>query len=204
MSTPQLPLTLRAPPDQRLDAFLGHPGVSAAVAACARGESRDWLYLEGPTGAGKSHLLLAACAEAGVAGRRAAYLPLAMFAGRLADALAAQESADLVCLDGLEAIAGQPPLPRFVTQGPTPSDGSIEIRDLRFGWDRHTPVFNGFDLSIRSGEHVLLRGASGGGKSTLIQLLTRFEDPQGGSIHLGGVPLAALDEHTVFAAVKAV
>lgn len=107
MSTPQLPLTLRAPPDQRLDAFLGRPGVSAAVAACARGESRDWLYLEGPTGAGKSHLLLAACAEAGVAGRRAAYLPLAMFAGRLADALAAQESADLVCLDGLETIAGQ-------------------------------------------------------------------------------------------------
>ena len=97
----------------------------------------------------------------------------------------------------IEAIAGQPPLPRFVTQGPTPSDGSIEIRDVRFGWDRHTPVFNGFNLSIRSGEHVLLRGASGGGKSTLIQLLTRFEDPQGGSIDLGGVPLAALDEHTL-------
>lgn len=106
MSTPQLPLTLRAPPDQRLDAFLGHAGLRAAVAACARGESVDWLYLEGPSGAGKSHLLLAACAEAASCGRRAAYLPLAAFAGRLAEALAAQDQADLACLDGLDAIAG--------------------------------------------------------------------------------------------------
>ncbi|MBW8312143.1 MAG: DnaA regulatory inactivator Hda [Rhizobium sp.] len=106
MSTPQLPLSLRAPPDQRLDAFLGQPLVRDAVRAAARGESRDWLFLAGPAGSGKSHLLLAACAEAASAGRRAAYLPLAAFAGRLAAALAQQEGFDLVCLDGLDAIAG--------------------------------------------------------------------------------------------------
>ena len=107
MTTPQLPLGLRAPPDQRLDAFLGQPVVRDAVRAAARGESRDWLFLAGPAGSGKSHLLLAACAEAVAAGRRAAYLPMAAFAGRLGEALAAQEGAALVCLDGLEAIAGQ-------------------------------------------------------------------------------------------------
>lgn len=107
MSTPQLPLSLRTPPDQRLDAFHGQPAVRDAVRAAARGEQRDWLYLSGPAGSGKTHLLLAACAEAGAAGRRAAYLPLAAFAGALADVLPAQEGADLVCLDGLEAIAGQ-------------------------------------------------------------------------------------------------
>lgn len=106
MSTPQLPLSLRAPPDQRLDAFLGQPVVRDAVRAAARGESRDWLFLAGPAGSGKSHLLLAACADAAAAGRRAAYLPLPAFAGRLADALAQQEGFDLVCLDGLDAIAG--------------------------------------------------------------------------------------------------
>ncbi|WP_374473701.1 DnaA regulatory inactivator Hda [Arenimonas sp.] len=106
MSTPQLPLSLRAPPDQRLDAFHGQPVVRDAVRAAARGESRDWLFLAGPAGSGKSHLLLAACAEAAAAGRRAAYLPLPAFAGRLADALAQQEGFDLVCLDGLDAIAG--------------------------------------------------------------------------------------------------
>lgn len=106
MSTPQLPLSLRAPPDQRLDAFHGQPVVRDAVRAAARGQSRDWLFLAGPAGSGKSHLLLAACAEAAAAGRRAAYLPLPAFAGRLADALAQQEGFDLVCLDGLDAIAG--------------------------------------------------------------------------------------------------
>ncbi|GAB2670738.1 DnaA regulatory inactivator Hda [Arenimonas aestuarii] len=106
MTTPQLPLGLRAPPDQRLDAFLGNDAVRAAIQAAATGASREWLYLAGPTGSGKSHLLLAACAEAVAAGRRAAYLPMAAFAGRLAAGLAQQENADLLCLDGLEAIAG--------------------------------------------------------------------------------------------------
>jgi DnaA family protein len=106
VSTPQLPLSLRTPPDQRLEAFQGQLAVRDAVASAARGQSADWLYLSGPAGSGKTHLLLAACAEAGAAGRRAAYLPLAAFAGALADVLPAQEGADLVCLDGLEAIAG--------------------------------------------------------------------------------------------------
>lgn len=106
MSTPQLPLGLRAPPDQRLDAFLGNDAARAAMHAAATGASHEWLYLAGPTGSGKSHLLLAACAEAVAAGRRAAYLPMTAFAGRLAAGLAQQENADLLCLDGLEAIAG--------------------------------------------------------------------------------------------------
>lgn len=97
----------------------------------------------------------------------------------------------------IEEIASQPPAPHYVTKGPIPRDGRIEIRGLRFAWDSYTPVFNDFDLSIPSGEHLLLQGASGGGKSTLIQLLTRFEDPQGGTIRIGGIPLADLDEHTL-------
>lgn len=106
MTTPQLPLGLRAPPDQRLDAFLGNAAARAAMHAAATGASHEWLYLAGPAGSGKSHLLLAACAEAVAAGRRAAYLPMVAFAGRLAAGLAQQENADLLCLDGLEAIAG--------------------------------------------------------------------------------------------------
>jgi DnaA family protein len=65
------------------------------------------LYLAGPAGVGKTHLLLATCAAAEAAGRRAAYLPLAAAAGRLREALDALEGHDLIALDGLEAIAGQ-------------------------------------------------------------------------------------------------
>ena len=104
---PQLPLALRYPPDQRLDAFVAAPpGALAQLHALATG-SADWLYLAGPAGVGKTHLLLAACAAAEAAGRRAVYLPLASAVGRLADALEAVEGYDLVALDGLEAVAGR-------------------------------------------------------------------------------------------------
>lgn len=104
--TPQLPLALRFPPDQRLDAFVGQADVRALVEQVARGERDDWLYLAGPTGSGKTHLLLAACAEVQQRSASAAYLPLATMAGRLGDALVGAESSALACLDGVDAIAG--------------------------------------------------------------------------------------------------
>lgn len=105
--SPQLPLALRFPPDQRLDAFVGQADVRALVEQVARGERGDWLYLAGPAGSGKTHLLLAACAEAQHRGETAAYFPLATMAGRLGDALVAAERSALLCLDGVDAVAGK-------------------------------------------------------------------------------------------------
>lgn len=105
----QLPLALRCPPDQRFETFVGAPtGALLQLRAFARGDTGtgEALYLAGPAGTGKTHLLLAACAEAETAGRRTAYLPLAAAAGRLREALEAFEHADLVALDGLDAVAG--------------------------------------------------------------------------------------------------
>lgn len=104
---PQLPLALRYPADQRLDTFVAAPpGAIGQLRALAEGAGDDGLYLCGPAGVGKTHLLLATCAAAASAGRRAAYLPLAAAAGRLRDALHALEGNDLLALDGLESAAG--------------------------------------------------------------------------------------------------
>lgn len=106
-SSPQLPLALRYPPDQRLDTFFPADGVAAAqVRAFARGDAGGGLLLAGAAGTGKTHLALAACAEADTAGRRAGYLSLAGAAGRLRDALESLHALDLVALDGLDAVAG--------------------------------------------------------------------------------------------------
>lgn len=105
----QLPLALRYPPDQRFDTFVeaGGRGAVAQVRALAEGSSdEDKLYVAGAAGAGKTHLLLAACAHADSAGRRAAYVPLATAKGRLRDALEAFDRHDVLALDGLDAIAG--------------------------------------------------------------------------------------------------
>lgn len=108
MSVPQLPLALRYPPDQRLESFIGAPdGALAQLRAAATSGSRDWIYLVGPAGSGKTHLALAVCAAAEQAGRGSAYLPLQAAAGRLRDALEALEGRDVVALDGLDAIAGR-------------------------------------------------------------------------------------------------
>src|SRR5690606_33703916 len=75
--SPQLPLALRYPPDQRLETFAGDPALVAQLRAFATGAGGDRaLLLVGPAGTGKSHLALAACAEADSAGHRVGYLPL--------------------------------------------------------------------------------------------------------------------------------
>lgn len=104
----QLPLALRFSADQRFDAFVQPPeGALPQLQALAAGRAQDWILVDGATGAGKTHLLLASCAHALESGHRAAYLPLQAAIGRVAEALQAFEGQDLVALDGLESIAGR-------------------------------------------------------------------------------------------------
>lgn len=64
----------------------------------------------------------------------------------------------------------------------------IEVRELSFAY-RDEPVLERLDLHVAAGEKVALVGASGGGKSTLVQLLLGLYEPGAGSIRFGGVPL---------------
>ena len=112
----QLPLALRFPPDQRFETFAAAPeGALAQLRALAHAQSGRGegvragvasVYVAGAQATGKTHLLLATSAEAESAGLRVAYLPLTAAVGRLRDALDAFEHADIVALDGLDAIAG--------------------------------------------------------------------------------------------------
>lgn len=106
MSVPQLPLPLRFPQARRFDDFDGAAEAVAQLRAMAAGAANGALFLAGPAGSGKTHLLLAAGAAAEAAGRRAAYLPLAALAGHLRASIEGVEQADLVCVDGVEAVAG--------------------------------------------------------------------------------------------------
>ncbi|MAL92919.1 Multidrug resistance ABC transporter ATP-binding/permease protein BmrA [Stutzerimonas frequens] len=65
---------------------------------------------------------------------------------------------------------------------------AIDVRGLTFAY-QDEPVLEGLDLSIAAGEKVAVVGASGGGKSTLVQLLLGLYQPQSGEIRFGGAPL---------------
>ncbi|MBZ0087396.1 MAG: DnaA regulatory inactivator Hda [Thermomonas sp.] len=103
----QLPLALRAPPDQRFERFVAAPtGLLDQLRALALGRHVDPIFLSGPHSSGKTHLLLAACAEAEAAGRRTVYLSLRGLRGRVGEALQ-DVAAELVALDDLDAVAGE-------------------------------------------------------------------------------------------------
>lgn len=103
---PQLPLAFKAGSDQRFVDFLGQAAVRRAVEQAACGECMHVVFLAGPPGAGKSHLLRAAVSHAHALGRGAAYVPLARMAPVLAQALDGLEHRPLVCLDDVQAVAG--------------------------------------------------------------------------------------------------
>ena len=104
---PQLPLALRAPPEQRLSRYVGAPaGLPEALRALATADTAAGIYLHGAHATGKTHLLLAACAEVEAAGARAAYLTLRGLNGHVRVAVEGLEQAALVAVDDVDAIAG--------------------------------------------------------------------------------------------------
>ncbi|MDP9527684.1 ABC transporter ATP-binding protein [Pseudomonas protegens] len=87
-----------------------------------------------------------------------------------------------------------------------PLRGEVHFERVRFAYDRHsaTPVINDLDLKIQAGEVLAIVGPSGHGKSTLVQLLTRFYDVQGGAVKLDGVDIRQLAQHELRRAVAVV
>ena len=85
----QIPLALRWPAHQRFESFLA--GANAAGLDILRQAASvgdiNRVFLAGPGGSGKTHLLIAACAEASSLGRSAQYLDPATVSGPLADAI---------------------------------------------------------------------------------------------------------------------
>jgi DnaA-homolog protein len=110
MSGPQLPLALRWPAHQRFDAFrAGENAVAIELlrrAAVAGDPSA--LFVSGAAGSGRTHLLIAACAAAAEVPRRAQYLPLATVRGESDAAIRTLGGNDLLALDDIDAIAGDP------------------------------------------------------------------------------------------------
>ena len=62
--------------------------------------------------------------------------------------------------------------------------GKIELRNVNFAYKDGKPVFKNFNLDIPAGQKIGIVGMSGGGKSTLIKLLQRFYDVNGGEIKI--------------------
>ncbi|MCD6415655.1 MAG: ABC transporter ATP-binding protein [Planctomycetes bacterium] len=72
-------------------------------------------------------------------------------------------------------------------------EGRIEIEGLSFGYDENEPVLDNIYLDIAPNETVALVGPSGVGKTTLVDLICRFYDPERGRVAIDGMDLREVD-----------
>ncbi len=72
-------------------------------------------------------------------------------------------------------------------QCPDPVKGAVDIRNLKFSYVPEKPLIDNFNLSVQPGQRIAIVGPTGCGKTTFINLLMRFYDPQGGEIRLDGI-----------------
>lgn len=130
------------------------------------------------------------------------FMPIQELARRFTDLQAAQAAAERVqdLLDTEPAIRDSEEVVELVRlaginhpDGPEGWDGGdrrierIEFRDVGFSYVEGEPVLAGFDLDIRSGDSIALVGSTGGGKSTIANILCRFYEPTVGGVFINGV-----------------
>ncbi|MEN3007468.1 ABC transporter ATP-binding protein [Pseudothermotoga sp.] len=73
------------------------------------------------------------------------------------------------------------------------SNVELKLIGITFGYDENKKLFDGFSITVRAGQLLLIRGPNGSGKSTLLKLMAGLLKPQFGSVLLNGTPLKRED-----------
>ena len=99
-----------------------------------------------------------------------------------------------------EALAGAERIFQIMDEIPEPADvadavplnhvrGDVQFKDVTFGYDVEKVVLKNISLEVKAGQKIALVGSTGAGKTTIINLLTRFYDVQSGQISIDGTEI---------------
>ena len=73
--------------------------------------------------------------------------------------------------------------------------GNIEYRDVTFGYEEGINILENFNLQVRAGQCIALVGPTGAGKTTVVNLLTRFYDVRAGAVEIDGLDVRRMPLH---------
>ncbi|NLO47842.1 MAG: ABC transporter ATP-binding protein [Clostridiales bacterium] len=117
--------------------------------------------------------------------------PIRNFAGIFAEFQSSQAAAERV-VDVLTSVSDIQDTPEIIekygdsfkaiTENWEPIVGEVEFRNVSFWYKENEPVLKDFNLKVKAGENIALVGATGGGKSTIVNLICRFYEPCLGEI----------------------
>lgn len=96
----------------------------------------------------------------------------------------------------IDGVLKEKPLPESRISH-VPSDHSIVLEHVSYSYDGKKNALNDVSLSIKSGQSAALVGASGGGKTTLANIVTRFSDPQKGRVLIGNTDIRDIPKETL-------
>lgn len=116
--------------------------------------------------------------------------------------IANQYSTILTALAGAERIFAMLDSADEIDEGRTEIDpqsikGNIEFRNIDFGYVPGELVLKNLNLSVSAGQKIAIVGATGSGKTTIVNLLTRFYELDGGSITVDGTDITTIPKETL-------
>ncbi|MBQ8509576.1 MAG: ABC transporter ATP-binding protein [Clostridia bacterium] len=82
--------------------------------------------------------------------------------------------------------------------------GDISFKDMYFSYKPGEPVLKGFNLDVKQGQKIAIVGATGSGKTTVVNLLTRFYDIDSGEIRIDGINIMDIPKNTLRHAIAIV
>jgi ATP-binding cassette subfamily B protein len=88
--------------------------------------------------------------------------------------------------------ADEQSLDALITENAAPTQGRVEFRDVTFSYDPEVPLIENLSLMAEPGETVAIVGPTGAGKTTLVNLIMRFYELNGGAILLDGRDIASM------------
>lgn len=104
-------------------------------------------------------------------------------------------------LQRIDSVRNLAPLPE-ARNPKSPRDASVELSHVRYSYDGEKDAVRDVSLTIPAGQTVAFVGPSGGGKTTLANLVSRFFDPQEGAVRIGGVDVRDISKEELMNTVS--